>query len=63
MIVFLVATCFILTSEAAPLSLQSQLNVALQQIAELKWNGTLDNCCNVSSSYNYMHTHTYGTSA
>ena len=48
MIAFLVVICFQLTVEAAPLSLQDQLQVALQQIAELKGN---DSCCNVSLVY------------
>ena len=39
--------------EAAPLSVQGQLQIALQQLAQLKGNGTFDNCCNVSSSHAY----------
>jgi hypothetical protein len=47
MIAILAATWFLLTVEAAPLSFQNQLNVALQKIAELKGDA-FDSCCNVS---------------
>ena len=53
MIVILVATCFLSNIEAAPLSLHDQFQVALQQIAELKGNGTFESCCNVSSIQPY----------
>ena len=53
MIVILVAICLLLSTEAAPLSLHDQLQVALQQIAELKGNGTFKSCCNVSSIQPY----------
>ena len=35
-------------SHAAPLSLQDQYQAALQQVAELKGNGTFKDCCDVS---------------
>ena len=44
--------CFLLSAEASPLSLQNQLQVALQQLAELKGDGNFDNCCNVSPTSN-----------
>ena len=47
LIAILAATWFSLTIEAVPLTLQDQLNVALQKIAELKGNAS-DSCCNVS---------------
>ena len=48
--------CFLLSAEASPLSLQNQLQVALQQLAELKGDGSFDTCCNVSptTSNNFM---------
>ena len=55
-IAILAATCFLLLVETAPLSIQNQLNVALQQLAELKGDGTPDNCCNVSSIYMHFST-------
>ena len=57
MIVLLVAICFLSSIETAPLSLQDQLQVALQQIAELKGNEeSFDSYCNVSSIQPY-HLH------
>ena len=49
-VAILAATSFLVAVETAPLSLQSQLDVALQQLAEMKGDGTIDNCCNVSST-------------
>ena len=53
--VVLLAVCFLSLElesvEAVPLDLNGQLQVALQQLAELKGNGTFDNCCNVSSRH------------
>ena len=46
-IAILAASCFLLSVEAAPLSLHDQLQVALQKVAELKGNGTFQSCCNV----------------
>ena len=48
------ATCFLLLGEleqvlAAPLSLHAQYQAALQQVAELKGNGTFKDCCDVSN--------------
>ena len=53
----LATTWFLLTVcvEAAPLIFQSQSNVALQKIAELKGDA-FDNCCNVSPVYT-VHLH------
>ena len=48
MVTLLAATCLLSIIEAAPLSLQDQLQVALQRVAELKGNGTFQSCCNVS---------------
>jgi hypothetical protein len=48
MIAILVAIRFLSSTEAAPLSLHDQLQIALQRVAELKGNGTFKNCCNVS---------------
>ena len=39
-------------SHAAPLSLQDQYQAALQQVAELKGNGTFKDCCDVSKLVN-----------
>ena len=54
-VVVLLAVCFLSLElesvEAVPLDLNGQLQVALQQLAELKGNGTFDNCCNVSSRH------------
>ena len=47
LIAILASTCFLLSAEPAPLSLQDQLQVALEQIAELKGNGSFHSCCNV----------------
>ena len=51
-VIALLAVCFLSLElqivEAAPLSVQGQLQIALQQLAQLKGNGTFDNCCNVS---------------
>ena len=44
---------FMVQAEAVPLSFQSQLNVALQKIAELKGDA-FDNCCNVSHIILYI---------
>ena len=52
-IAILVTACVLSTVEAAPLSLQDQLQVALKQISELTGNGTLDSCCNVSLVYRF----------
>lgn len=49
-IAILAAACFITSVEAAHLSLQNQLQVALQQLAELT-GGPFDNCCNVRPKY------------
>ena len=55
-VALLATTCLLLTVEAVPLSLQSQLQLALQQLAKLKGDGTTDNCCNVSSIYMFTQT-------
>ena len=56
-VVALLTVCFLSLElepvEAAPLSVQGQLQITLQQLAQLKGNGTFDNCCNVSSSHAY----------
>ena len=47
-IAILAAACCIIVIEAAPLSHQNQLNVALEKIAELKGNrDAFKSCCNV----------------
>jgi hypothetical protein len=48
MIAYLAAACFLSSIEAAPLNLHDQLQVALQQIAELKENRSFQDCCSVS---------------
>ena len=48
-VVFLAVISALSTAEAVPLSLQDQLQAALQRVAELKGNGTFRSCCNVSS--------------
>ena len=37
-------------SHTAPLGLQDQYQAALQQVAELKGNGTFKDCCDVSKN-------------
>ena len=54
-IAILAATWFsLMTVKAVSLTLQDQLNVALQKIAELKGDA-FDSCCNVSYIYRYVH--------
>ena len=51
-VVTLLVVCFLSLElesvEAAHISLQTQFQTALQRVAELKGNGTLKDCCNVS---------------
>ena len=54
LIFFLAAISSLSTAEAAPLSLQDQLQAALQTVAELKGNGTFQSCCNVSSMHHII---------
>ena len=53
-IAILAAVCFIILTEAAPLSHQNQLQVALEKIAELKGD-TFNSCCNVRPFFMYAH--------
>ena len=54
--IFMAAACFIIVIEAAPLSHQDQLNVALQKIAELKGDkDAFKSCCNVRPSCLHIH--------
>ena len=53
-VVLLLAMCFLSLVKleqvlAAPLSLHAQFQAALQQVAELKGNGTFKDCCDVSN--------------
>ena len=59
-IAILAAICFITLTEAAPLSHQNQLQVALEKIAELKGD-TFNSCCNVRPFF-YVHVCTYRSS-
>ena len=52
-------------SHAAPLGLQDQYQAALQQVAELKGNGTFQDCCDVSKNNltgcgSHMYIYCYG---